>query len=87
MSTGGSSGGVVYFPVGEYKISSPLSITSESITLLGDGAGNEYYGNPVKIAQTSTTANALTVSNAWNIIIKGVSFVGPGIREAVTVSI
>lgn len=78
LSNGGSKGGVVYFPAGKYKISSALSITSESITLLGDGGGSEYYGNPVKIVQTSTTANALTVSNAWNIIIKGLAFIGPG---------
>jgi hypothetical protein len=87
LSSGGSKGAVVYFPAGAYKISSALSVTSENITLRGDGGGGEYNGNPVKISQTSTSANGLTVANAWNIILKGISFAGPGSGSGVGVSL
>lgn len=85
LASGGSAGAVVYFPYGSYKISSALSIASANITLIGDGGGGQYYGNPVKITQTSTTANGVTVANAWNVIIKGISFAGPGSGSGVGV--
>ena len=86
LTLGGSAGGVVYFPYGEYKISSVLTIASANITLIGDGGGGEFYGYPVKIIQTSTTANGLTVNNAWKISIRGIAFAGPGSGTGVGIS-
>jgi Pectate lyase superfamily protein len=71
------SGGVVYFPPGNYPIDAALDIPV-NITLMGDNEGSPYNGLPTVISQTSTSAHGLFVANAWNVVIKGLAVTGPG---------
>lgn len=67
-----AAGKSLYFPAATYKITAALTIPINShINILGDGPSNSV------INQTSTSANALTITDAIGITIQGIGFTGP----------
>lgn len=68
-----STGNVVYFPAGTYKISAALTVGS-AVTLRGEGSWTSTLN------QTSTTANAITLegSGIQNVLIENLNITGPG---------
>src|ERR1700744_510839 len=57
------SGGVVYFTAGTYKISSPLSITTSGVSLIGQSAA--WYNDPgVTIRTTASNTDIIDVVGA-----------------------
>lgn len=66
-----SAGGVVYFPVGTYKISSAL-VVSTGVTLRGAG------DNETVIIQASTTANGISGIDVSFVTISDLRISGPG---------
>lgn len=77
--SGGVGGSVVYFPPGNYKISSALAVPS-FVSLAGAGCGL-FAGNtsPVTIFQSSTSANGITLADhAGGVTLSGFLLAGPG---------
>jgi Pectate lyase superfamily protein len=76
-----SQGGVVYFPAGTYKISSPIVIgngggsalsTRYGVTLLGQGESGQYsWGFPSTVLKWSGPTNTGPVYNSSLILISG----------------
>ena len=73
-----SPGDVIYFPVGNYKISSGLTINQKMITLRGDNPGNWGFtwhnwnaGTTQKVASVITLASGVT--DVTMLTIKGAS--------------
>ena len=68
IAAANSSGGIVYFPAGTYKISSALtSVTKAGVKLLGAGRENTV------LASSSATANVVTI-NATYTHVEGMTF-------------
>lgn len=75
ITAAGIKGGVVYFPPGNYKISSALSLTS-NVTLQGSGAQTTF------VTQSTANANGVTLSsvsaNVTRPAISSMQFTGTG---------
>lgn len=69
-----ASGGTLYFPAGTYSISQAVSITTDAISIRGDGM------NATQISQTSTTAHCISIIKAGPrfIHISDIMLDGPG---------
>lgn len=76
----GSAGGVLYFPVGTYKITSTLSFTSgTSITLQGDpSVYGDTGGSIISMATLNTTAISQPNNDGTGLRIRDLKIVGPG---------
>jgi hypothetical protein len=67
-----AAGKSLYIPAATYKITAALTVPINShISILGDGPSNSV------INQTSTTAAALTITDAVGVSLQGVGFTGP----------
>lgn len=74
-----SGGGVVYFPAGTYKLSSALTVNSNT-TLRGDGA------NTSVLSQTTGTANGLSATDIAYVTIRDLQIKGPATGSGVGIS-
>jgi hypothetical protein len=59
-------GGTLYFPPGDYRITSALTTVTKPLHVLGAGSGerNTAAGSASKVTMSSSTASAFTVSSA-----------------------
>jgi hypothetical protein len=80
ISAVGADGGVAFFPPGNYKISSAITLSSY-VTMLGCGSGVSV------ITQATTTANGLTGTDLTNFTIRGMSINGPASGSGVGVDL
>jgi len=61
----------IYFPKGNYSVSSVISITiSGGVSIIGDGR------NVSNITQTSTTSDTFSITPSSNVTISGLTFIG-----------
>ncbi len=77
-----NSGGTVYFPAGNYIISSVLTVYNNT-ALLG---GSLDQGNTI-IKQTSTTANGITASNVVGFKMENLYLYGPSSGSGIGVAL
>ena len=76
-----AAGKSLYIPAATYKTTAALTIPINShINIIGDGPSNSI------INQTSTTANALTITDAIGITIQGLGFTGPASGSGIGLS-
>lgn len=67
-----AGGGIVYFPPGEYRIGSSLTVDNPNITLLGDGA---------TLKATSGSVDVIVVTNTHDVTIENLHIVGTGTTD------
>jgi hypothetical protein len=67
-----STGGIVYFPPGTYKISTSALALRSNLTYEGAGTGASI------IHQTTTTVSAMSGVDVNNVTIRGLQLQGPG---------
>jgi hypothetical protein len=76
-----AAGKSLYFPAATYKTTAALTVPIGShINILGDGPSNSV------INQTSTTLNALTITDAIGVTIQGIGFTGPSSGSGIGIS-
>lgn len=68
--TAASSGGVVFFPVGTYKISSPLTLSVASTALMGTGAGSTIIASSGFSGAQMILCSAAN-TGVWDLAIQG----------------
>ena len=94
-ATAGSStpvGGVVFLPPGVYKITSALSLgtnTRHNVTIQGSGAGGTFTATDsvTVIKQTSTTANGITTGGTQWFSLRDIMVQGPGSGSGIGVNL
>lgn len=78
-----TNGGEVYFPPGNYLISSTLTITTNGVTLRGsnplgywNGVTTIYQGGSVIVKKSTMTTEAIQGNDSLNLTIKDIAIVG-----------
>lgn len=62
-----STGGTVYFPTGEYKVTAEVTC-DEPASIAGDGPGSVHLHGGSRIVYTPTTGNCLTLSAPGSVV-------------------
>lgn len=72
-----TNGGTIYFPDGDYKITSPIVISSYGTTILGRARNSTTSSNGTRILNYGTSTHAFTCSTGVNsATIKDLSIIG-----------
>lgn len=79
IAAGGGSGAVIYFPAGNYFISSPLVIDRSGTTLMGAGSQTSI----IQISLTSWSGNKMIDVQIHDVMVRDLGFDGQNIGTAV----